>query len=159
LHTTLAYHDVNSIKNQIHFEHYAGRLEATHFETSSVYVTFSALVGHKSSVPTVDPQLDGLAEYTQFEGPTQELYLLDGDTDDLPGKLELYIKKMGPLFYEQEPSEFMKSTLNMAAELSLQKKVDLHLKLMMLNYFFFFFFCALQSLMSGIDHKSFRISF
>ncbi|KAL1985752.1 hypothetical protein VTN96DRAFT_7374 [Rasamsonia emersonii] len=122
LHATLAYHDVNSIKNQVNFEHYAGRVEATHFEESSVYVTFSALVGHKPVMSTLDPQLQALVEDGQFQGPTQELYLLDGDADDLPGKLEMYIKKMAPTFYEHEPSPFMKPTLNLAHELSQQKK-------------------------------------
>jgi hypothetical protein len=32
---TLAYHDTNSIKNQIKFEHYSGRIEVTHFEESN----------------------------------------------------------------------------------------------------------------------------
>lgn len=100
LHGTLAHHDVNSIKNQINFEHYAGRVEATHFEESAVYVTFSALVGHKPVISTLDPQLQALVEDGQFQGPTQELYLLDSDADDLPGKLEMYIKKMASTFYE-----------------------------------------------------------
>jgi len=121
LHTTLTFHDINSAKNQVHFEHYAGRLEATHFEESSVYVTFSALVGHKPTVTALDPQLQELAEDGQFQTATQEVYVLDGDVDDLPGKLEMYIKKMASVFYDRERSDFIKPTLGIAAELSLQK--------------------------------------
>lgn len=123
LHTTLTFHDINSAKNQVHFEHYAGRLEATHFEESSVYVTFSALVGHKPTVTALDPQLQELAEDGQFQTATQEVYVLDGDVDDLPGKLEMYIKKMASVFYDRERSDFIKPTLGIAAELSLQKSV------------------------------------
>ncbi|RAL11446.1 uncharacterized protein BO97DRAFT_470928 [Aspergillus homomorphus CBS 101889] len=122
LHATLAYHDVSGIRNQVKFEHYAGRIEVTHFEESLVYVTFSALHGHKSSASTLDPQLQGLGDETQFQGPLSELYLLDSDADDLPGKIEMYIKKTAPYFYERETSEFMRPTLMLAAELSQQKK-------------------------------------
>lgn len=123
LHATLAYHDVSSVKSHVNFEHYAGRIEVTHFADSSVFVTFSGLQGHKPSVSTLDPQLQGLGDDGQFHGPLHEIYLLDGDADDLPGKLEAYTKKMAPFFYERESSEFMRSTLTLAAELSEQKKV------------------------------------
>ncbi|KAL2221238.1 hypothetical protein M432DRAFT_651836 [Thermoascus aurantiacus ATCC 26904] len=122
LHATLAFHDVNSMKSHVNFEHYAGRIEVTHFEESSVFVTFSGLQGHKPPVSTLDPQLQGLGEDGHFHAPPQELYLLDGDADDLPGKLEMYIKKMVPFFIEREPSSFMKPTLSIAAELSQLKK-------------------------------------
>ncbi|BCR97434.1 uncharacterized protein AKAW2_30753S [Aspergillus luchuensis] len=122
LHATLAYHDVSGIRNQIKFEHYAGRIEVTHFEESMVYVTFSGLQGHKAPASTLDPQLQALGDETQFQGPLHELYLLDSDADDLPGKIEMYIKKTAPFFYEREASDFMRPTLLLAAELSQQKK-------------------------------------
>ncbi|KAF9889199.1 hypothetical protein FE257_007512 [Aspergillus nanangensis] len=122
LHATLAYHDVSSIRNQIKFEHYAGRIEVTHFVESMVYVTFSGLQGLKPSASTLDPQLQDLGNESQFQGPFHEIYLLDSDADDLPGKLELYIKKTAPFFYEREASEFMHPTLLLASELSQQKK-------------------------------------
>lgn len=122
LHTTLAYHDVSGIRNHVKFEHYSGRIEVTHFEDSMVYVTFSGLQGHKPSASTLDPQLQGLGDDTQFQGTMQELYLLDSDTEDLPGKLEMYFKKTAPLFYERETSDFMRPTLLLASELSQQKK-------------------------------------
>ena len=134
LHATLAYHDVSSIRNQIKFEHYAGRIEVTHFEESMVFVTFSGLQGHKPSVSALDPQLQGLGEDPQFQGPLHDMYLLDSDADDLPGKLEMYMKKTAPFFYAREVSEFMKPTLLLASELSQMKKVSL------LFFFFFFFF-------------------
>ncbi|PWY83143.1 hypothetical protein BO94DRAFT_536624 [Aspergillus sclerotioniger CBS 115572] len=125
LHATLAYHDVSGIRNQIKFEHYAGRIEVTHFEESMVYVTFSGLQGHKASASTLDPQLQALGDDAQFQGPLHELYLLDSDADDLPGKIEMYIKKTAPFFYERETSDFMRPTLMLAAELSQQKKDSL----------------------------------
>lgn len=122
LHATLAYHDTSAIRNQVKFEHYAGRLEVTHLEESMVYVTFSGVQGHRASVSALDPQLQGLGE-DQFSGPPQEIYLLDSDADDVPSKLEMYIKKTAPFFIEREASIFMKSTLQLASELSQSKKV------------------------------------
>ncbi|KAJ5698591.1 hypothetical protein N7462_000596 [Penicillium macrosclerotiorum] len=121
LHATLAYHDTNAIRNQIKFEHYAGRIEVTHMEESMVYVTISGLQGHRASVSALDPQLQGLGD-DQFSGPPQEIYLLDSDADDIPTKLELYIKKTGAFFIERETSPFMKPTLQLASELSQTKK-------------------------------------
>ncbi|TQB72645.1 hypothetical protein MPDQ_006688 [Monascus purpureus] len=122
LHATLAYHDVNNIRSQVKFEHYAGRIEVTHFEDSMVFMTFSGLQGHKASVSALDPQLQGLGDDPHFQGPLHEIYLLDSDADDLAGKLEMYIKKTAPLFYERETSPIMKPTLIQAAELSQLKK-------------------------------------
>lgn len=88
-----------------------------------VFVTFSGLHGHRASVSTLDPQLQGLGD-DQFSGPPQDVYLLDSDSDDIPGKLEMYIKKTASFFYERETSAFMKPTLMLASELSQQKKVS-----------------------------------
>ena len=38
-----------------------------------------------------------------------ELLLLDSDSDDLPGKLEIYTNKMTQAFASNEPSEFIRS--------------------------------------------------
>jgi hypothetical protein len=122
LNSTLAYHDTNSIKNQIKFEHYSGRIEVTHFEESNSFMTFSGLQGHRTSVSALDPQLQALGD-DQFAGPSQEVYLLDADSDDIPSKLEMYIKKNASYFYERETSPFMKPTLLLAAELNQGKKV------------------------------------
>ncbi|KAJ5926632.1 hypothetical protein N7516_008405 [Penicillium verrucosum] len=121
LNSTLAYHDTNSIKNQIKFEPYSGRIEVTHFEESNSFMTFSGLQGHRTSVSALDPQLQALGD-DQFSGPSQEVYLLDADSDDIPAKLEMYIKKNASYFYERETSPFMKPTLLLAAELSQGKK-------------------------------------
>lgn len=86
-----------------------------------VYVAISGLQGHRASVSALDPQLQGLGD-DQFSAPTQEIYLLDIDSDDVPSKLELYIKKTAPFFFEREQSNFMKSTLQLASELGQAKK-------------------------------------
>lgn len=71
----------------------------------------------------LDPQLSGLGD-DQFSGPSQEIYLLDTDADDIPTKLEMYIKKTAPYFIERETSTFMKATLQLASELGVSEKVS-----------------------------------
>ncbi|KAJ5279820.1 hypothetical protein N7478_005192 [Penicillium angulare] len=121
LHATLAYHDVNAVQSQLKFENYTGRIEVTHMEESMVYVTICGLHGQRSSVSTLDPALQGLGE-DQFSGAPHEIYLLDSDSDDIPGKLEMYIKKTASFFFERESSNFMKHTLLLASELAQSKK-------------------------------------
>lgn len=87
-----------------------------------VYVTISGLHGHRTSVSTLDPQLQGLGD-DQFSGPSQEVYLLDSDADDIPSKLEMYIKKTASFFFERETSPFMKHTMILANELAISQKV------------------------------------
>lgn len=89
-----------------------------------VFVTIVGLQGHRASVSALDPQLQGLGD-DQFSAPTQEMYLLDSDNDDIPSKLEVYIKKAGPFLVEREASPIIKSTLLLASELGQAKKDSL----------------------------------
>lgn len=120
LHAILAYHDVSQAKSHVQFQHYPGCIEVTHDETSCVYITFSALEGHKG---LADHSFGGLDNVNSTQSEEVGLQLLDGDSDDLPGKLESYMKKMAPTFYAQEPSQFMNPTLSLASELSVKKQV------------------------------------
>ncbi|KAF7719399.1 Fungal Zn(2)-Cys(6) binuclear cluster domain-containing protein [Penicillium ucsense] len=124
LHATLAYHDTNAIQNQIKFEPYVGRIEVTHSEDSMVFIAIAGLQGHRTSVSALDPQLQSLGE-DQFSAPAQEIYLLDTESDDIPSKIEAYIKKTGQFLVEREASPFMKFTLQLAHELSQTKKDSL----------------------------------
>ncbi|KAJ5489280.1 hypothetical protein N7539_004170 [Penicillium diatomitis] len=124
LHATLAYHDTNAIQNQIKFEPYVGRIEVTHSEDSMVFIAIAGLQGHRTSVSALDPQLQSLGE-EQFSAPAQEIYLLDTESDDIPSKIEAYIKKTGQFLVEREASPFMKFTLQLAHELSQTKKDSL----------------------------------
>jgi hypothetical protein len=124
LHTTLAYHDVNSVKNHVQFEHSSGRIEVMHFVDNPTFITFSVLDGHKPVNPSLDPRLPLSGSEGQFPGiQMQEVHLLDGDADELTAKLDTYIRKMAPHFFETEPSDFMRPTLTLAWDLCQRKKV------------------------------------
>lgn len=95
----------------------------THFEETPIFIAFSGLHGQKHPISALDPQLQALAEETHFEEASHDIYMLDNDTDDLPGKLDVYMKRAASLFFEREISEIMRPTLLLADELSKQKKV------------------------------------
>lgn len=123
LHTTLSYHDVNSVKSQVQFERMPGHIEVLHFEGEPHTMMFSALRGYRKHDANLDPHFQDLDPDSSFNSDSRELYLLDCDGAEFSRKLEQYMKQMAPLFYGHEPSSFMKPTLTLAAELSQQKEV------------------------------------
>lgn len=112
------------MQTQTKYESFVGRVEAAHFDDGPLYVTFGALIGQKAGMSPIDPQLQALVEDGQFQGSTQDMYMLDGDSDDLPGKCEIYIKRLQSTFIENETSPIIKSTLKLAARLADEKKVS-----------------------------------
>jgi hypothetical protein len=117
LHAVLAFLEISRAKSRVHFQSSGGQIEATHYSDSNVSVTFLALEGRK---PLDDPGFN----HDKPDSTKQELVVLDSESEDLPAKLEQYLKKMSQTFYERELSSFMKPTLRIAAELSNQKKVQ-----------------------------------
>ena len=115
----MAFHKVNYAKSQARVEDYVGRIEATHDSESHVSITLSALRGQQSQ----DHHANGA------KGANFELYvmILNDVGDDVPGKLDQYLKRMTSSIYAQESSSFMRATLGMAAELSAAKNVGYHI--------------------------------
>lgn len=120
----LSFHAVSQAKGQVQFAPVPGRVEATHFVETSTFATFAMLKGQKPAADELDPALfeNGAVPTTS----PADLYLLDSDTDDLCGKLEQYMKRLAPVFYESEPSPFMKPTLMQACNMSVNQKVSSH---------------------------------
>jgi hypothetical protein len=118
LHAVLAYHQVSAVKAQVLFRASPHQIEASQYPETTIYATFKALEGQQ--IPTegagnIDPGLSG-----DFNINT--LRILDIDNDDLPLKLEAYMKRMMNGFFENEPSHFMHVTLNLGLQLSMQKQ-------------------------------------
>ncbi|KKY17602.1 putative zn 2cys6 transcription factor [Diplodia seriata] len=58
----------------------------------------------------------------------QDVEIIDPDVEDIGGKLESYMKRIGPMIYEAETSPFMKPTLVMAHRLSVENKEGIESK-------------------------------
>lgn len=130
LHGSLAFVDINSAKGRLKFAKLTGCMEVTHAddadETCTV-VSFAALEAHgqiSGQMPSqVDPALELNGE-NNFENITVGPRILDGETDDLVGKLELYMKDMAATFIERELSGFWKITLTTALRARGEKVVS-----------------------------------
>jgi hypothetical protein len=113
LHGVLAYHATNQAKGQIRLDQTPGRIEATHFPESGTFVTFTPLKCQQAQATQssdIDPAI--------FAGLTSpDLELIDSD-DDVSGKLDHYIKKMGPQFADNEDSSFMRATVQTALSIT-----------------------------------------
>lgn len=108
LRGVLAFHAVSQAKGQIRLDQTPGRIEATHYPDSATFATFTPLKCQSQIVHSteIDPVILGARSPSQLE-------IIDGE-DDISGKLDLYIKKMAPSFFESEDSAFMKATTNTA---------------------------------------------
>jgi hypothetical protein len=120
LHAVLAYHEVQAARGRINFQPSAIQIEASHYPETTVFATFRALDGVESLTErNIDPTL-GLNG--GLESGATSRRILDNDNDDLPQKIEAYMKRMSAVFFEKEPSHFMNVTLSTALELSIQKQ-------------------------------------
>ncbi|KAF2131316.1 hypothetical protein P153DRAFT_394666 [Dothidotthia symphoricarpi CBS 119687] len=112
LHGVLAYHVTNQAKGQIRLDQTPGRIEATHHPDSGIFATFTPLKcqhAQASQNADIDPAMFGAI-------PSPDVELIDGD-DDIGGKLDLYIKKISPYFFDTEDSPFMKTTQRTASSM------------------------------------------
>ena len=114
LHAVLAHQQINELKKQTRFQISPHQIEASHYPETTVYATFSALEGQDNPIQgAIDPGLSGFTTSTR---------ILDHEHDDLPSKLEAYVRGISNVFYAREPSHFMHVTLNTAQELAVNKQ-------------------------------------
>ncbi|KAI1970402.1 hypothetical protein LOZ51_006774 [Ophidiomyces ophidiicola] len=126
LHSTVAYHDINNIRSQVHFEHSGGRIEVTHFEGDPSFVlTFNTLYARKQTVAELGSQLSISSNNSEPGAQSQDVHILDGEVEELTGKLEAYIKRVTDQFFKAESSEIIKQTLIMASDLCKASQDDL----------------------------------
>ena len=121
LHGVLAFHAVSQARGQIQLAQLHGRIEASHYPESAVFVTFAPLKCQVAHGTEIDPAILGGGLSSLGSAPALEI--IDSDTDDVGGKLDIYIKKLGPKFLESEESPFMKPTLRVAQEISSDNSV------------------------------------
>lgn len=97
------------------------QIEASHYSEDPIaeWATFKALEGHRS----VDQHIsDFLNVDDQLQDIQTHAWMLDHESDDIPGKLEQYLKLMAPIFYERELSPFVRTTLAVASSLAAEKE-------------------------------------
>ncbi|QSZ33862.1 hypothetical protein DSL72_005435 [Monilinia vaccinii-corymbosi] len=106
LHTVLSHHQILAAKSSANFQPSACLIEVSHFPGTTIFASFPCL------------------ETNEIETGLNS-YILDTDNDDIATKLEAYAKRMMPVFIDNEPSHFIRTTLQTALNISIQKKHDL----------------------------------
>jgi hypothetical protein len=117
LHVVLAHNAVQDLKKHAAFQVAPYQIEASHFPVpeTTIYASFNALEAQdRPNESNIDPGLS-----SDFVSTT--LHVLD-DNDDIPSKLDAYLKRMVSHYMEKEPSHFMKTTLHLAQTLALEKQ-------------------------------------
>jgi hypothetical protein len=130
LHGVLAYHATNQAKGQIRLDQTPGRIEASHHPESGIFSTFTPLKCHQPSAAQnadIDPAIFAAVS-------TPDLELIDGE-DDISGKLDLYMKKIGHHFVQSEDSAFMKITQQTVMRLASPNQDGLLAKVMELWHY------------------------
>lgn len=105
---------------QVRFEQYPGFLSLFHDISKDNPMRYSVLTGVPGNQET-ESERNGALEYSRS---SETIKILDEDGEDVPAKFQGYAGAMALKTYDEEQSMFMKHTLTLASELSLQKHVS-----------------------------------
>ena len=111
LHVVLASNEVNKIREQIKFSTSPVELHAFHYP---------------NTIPAIFKSMEAQTQFPDgggFHGfaANGNIRILDGEHDDIPARVEAYMKRMNHIFFAQEPSVFMHVTLDTANRLAPEK--------------------------------------
>ncbi|KAG8667254.1 hypothetical protein FPOAC2_12412 [Fusarium poae] len=112
----LSQNRINLLKNQINMTHDGTMIEVTHFPETGKVIALEALVA------LLEPS-ETLAEIRGSKESFFQVIMIDQDKEDVPGKVEAYMRDVFQLFIDKEPSKFMRVTLDLALQ-QLQESED-----------------------------------
>lgn len=111
MHHLLMTNNLKAVTDHVVFRASAVEIDASLHQETKIYATFNVLEGQAA----VDTNMDtGMGE--GFE--SQTVYILDQENDDLGAKMDVYTRQMQPYFFQHEPSEFMRTTLDTVVNLT-----------------------------------------
>ncbi|OAR01339.1 hypothetical protein LLEC1_04586 [Akanthomyces lecanii] len=114
----LSQNRINLLKEQLQLTNNGSVIEVSHFpeaEKRIVLGTMEALLEPSESQ----------AETRNSTEPFRQAIMIDQDTEDIPSKIESYMRDVLPLFIEREPSKFTRITLETALEQQTVEEDDL----------------------------------
>jgi hypothetical protein len=91
-------------------------IEVSHFPETGKVIVLEALVA------LLEPS-ESLAEIRGSKDSFFQVIMIDQDKEDVPGKVEAYMRDVFQLFIDREPSKFMRVTLDLALQ-QLQESED-----------------------------------
>ncbi|KAB5540421.1 hypothetical protein GE09DRAFT_1176034 [Coniochaeta sp. 2T2.1] len=116
----LAQNRINSLKARWPLTSHGSRIVASHFPDKPLSVTMDMLERDlfeepMKEEPNAQPVPTG----------TRAVVMIDNESQDVPGRLEAYMRQVLPEFARLEPSHFMRVTLEMALRIEEETKDDL----------------------------------
>lgn len=105
----LSQNRINMLKSQLRLHDNETVVEMSHFPEMDLNVVCPTLVA------LLEPS-EGQAAARQSEEPFHQVIMIDQDSDDVPDKVERYMRAVLPHFIEREPSKFMRTTLETATQ-------------------------------------------
>ncbi|KAI1265740.1 hypothetical protein F5Y18DRAFT_426828 [Xylariaceae sp. FL1019] len=115
IQVVIAQKRINVFKDEYHLENTGVVVQASHFLESGQGVTFQVLQGY----PKVD---DDKNSKTASEAP---VILLDSNREDVPGKVEGYMRHILAEYIAQEPSHHVRVTLEVADRIAKETNDEL----------------------------------
>ncbi|KAH8172895.1 hypothetical protein LIA77_07150 [Sarocladium implicatum] len=105
----LSQNRINMLKSQLRLHNNATVVEMSHFPEMGLNIICPTLVA------LLEPS-EGQVAARQSKDPFHQVIMIDQDSDDIPEKVELYMRAVLPHFIEREPSKFMRKTLETAMQ-------------------------------------------
>ncbi|KAI1194577.1 hypothetical protein F5X97DRAFT_310671 [Nemania serpens] len=106
---------INEYKTSYHLENTGVVVEASHFPESGHTVTFQVLQGYPKEADESAIKL----------GSHIPVVLLDNNKEDIPGKVETYMRNMLPEYIMHEPSPHVRVTLEVADQIAKETNDEL----------------------------------
>jgi hypothetical protein len=118
----LAQHRINTLKSTMALINNGTKIKASHFPETGIQLSLDVLVRDFSQEATnvdTDPALqNGVPE-------SRPIIMIDNESQDVPGRLEAYMREVLPVFSQRETSHFMKITLDTALRVSRETNDEL----------------------------------
>lgn len=106
----LSQNRINLLKEQLKLVNNGSVVEVSHFAEAGKNIVLAAVVA------VLQPLQQADIVSTESQGALHQVIMIDQDKDDVPGKIEMYMRDVLDLFIEREPSKFMRITLETAKE-------------------------------------------
>ncbi|OAA62349.1 hypothetical protein ISF_05358 [Cordyceps fumosorosea ARSEF 2679] len=105
----LSQNRINLLKEQLQLTNNGSVIEVSHFPEAEKRIVLGTM-------ETLLEPNESQAEARNSTDPFRQAIMIDQDTEDIPSKIELYMRDVLPLFIEREPSKFTRITLETALE-------------------------------------------
>lgn len=116
----LAQNRVNGLKARWSLSSHGSKIVASHFPDKAISLSLSVLERE-----LFEETPEGESSEPPVPTGTRSVVMIDNESQDVPGRLEAYLREVLPEFSRLEPSHFMRVTLQMALRVAEETKDDL----------------------------------